>query len=299
MSRTWLLVLVAAGVAQAACAYSLRARQDALILRGLPDVNQGHSPQVCVTGSHESLYLLSWDFSDYVGFVAEGDGVFTLRGTWTQGDDVLAGLYELIGGPFDEDVVTYGSYVGASSPSSVLEALCDTSNEEGWSVQFTVPRQTINRLLDGRIDGLAIGSAPGAVANCCYATLDSHPTQPKPTLTFDARLGEPDRLPGDANGDGAVTDADYTLWADNYGRSDADWAHGDFNGDSRVTDADYTLWADHYGQSASVVPEPATLVSLLGGLVAVRRCRRSRPTARKAGGRGGFADRCISPLIDP
>jgi hypothetical protein len=54
-------------------------------------------------------------------------------------------------------------------------------------------------------------------------------------------------IPGDANGDGAVTDADYTIWADHYGQCGVGVAQGDFNGDGCVTDADYTIWADHYG----------------------------------------------------
>jgi CARDB protein/F5/8 type C domain-containing protein len=57
-------------------------------------------------------------------------------------------------------------------------------------------------------------------------------------------------IPGDANGDGHVTDADYTIWADNYGQPGG-LQQGDFNNDGQVTDADYTLWADHYGQQAS------------------------------------------------
>jgi glycosyl hydrolase family 42 (putative beta-galactosidase) len=59
-------------------------------------------------------------------------------------------------------------------------------------------------------------------------------------------------MPGDANADGAVTDADYTVWADHYGTSaGATVSTGDFNGDGAVTDADYTVWADHYGMVAT------------------------------------------------
>jgi hypothetical protein len=97
-------------------------------------------------------------------------------------------------------------------------------------------------------------------------------------------------LPGDANGDGAVTDADYTIWADNYGVSPATAGMGDFNADESVTDADYTIWADHYGETAgSVIPEPVTVSLLsLNGLALLRR-RRPRSMSSRAGrgaGRG-------------
>jgi PEP-CTERM motif-containing protein len=81
-----------------------------------------------------------------------------------------------------------------------------------------------------------------------------------------------EQLPGDANGDGSVTDADYTIWADNYDISPATFEMGDFNGDGGVSDADYTIWADNYGATTGAVPEPATLSLIaLGGLAALRR----------------------------
>lgn len=55
------------------------------------------------------------------------------------------------------------------------------------------------------------------------------------------------RLMGDWNCDGTVDNADWTLWADNYGRNDGAWEHGDGNGDHVVDNADWTLWADNYG----------------------------------------------------
>jgi hypothetical protein len=75
----------------------------------------------------------------------------------------------------------------------------------------------------------------------------------------DVELG----LPGDANGDGLVSDADYTIWADHYGQTVSGPAGGDFNGDSLVSDADYTIWADHYGASSGAVPEPMALAVCL------------------------------------
>jgi parallel beta helix pectate lyase-like protein/dockerin type I repeat protein len=81
---------------------------------------------------------------------------------------------------------------------------------------------------------------------------------------------------GDANLDGQVSDADYTLWADNY-LDPAGWAGGDFNGDRDVTDADYTLWADNYAP-AGTAPEPTALLLSAAGWLAI--CRRARRNGR-------------------
>jgi len=83
----------------------------------------------------------------------------------------------------------------------------------------------------------------------------------------------PPYLPGDANGDGMVTDADYTIWADTFGSTidmRADW-----NGDNQITDADFTLWADNYGYGTggAAAPEPATIGLLAVGLLAVLKKR--------------------------
>jgi Dockerin type I domain len=84
-------------------------------------------------------------------------------------------------------------------------------------------------------------------------------------------------LPGDANGDGVVSDADYTIWADHYGQTNASWSMGDFNGSGTVTEADYTIWADHYGSTTQgTVPEPTGLVTaaIVGLTLTSRRRRR-------------------------
>lgn len=89
--------------------------------------------------------------------------------------------------------------------------------------------------------------------------------------------------PGDANFDGLVDGADYTIWADNFLQSPRVFAQGDFSHDSIVDGADYTIWADHFDPGggsafASAVPEPATAVLSVAGLpvlvlVAFRRRR--------------------------
>jgi hypothetical protein len=97
--------------------------------------------------------------------------------------------------------------------------------------------------------------------------VDTNTITPEVTYYYISEL-----LVGDANSDGAVTDADYTIWADNYGTVGATVHEGDFNGSGIVTDADYTLWADNYGAGSESVPEPSALA--LGGLLGLAALRK-------------------------
>ncbi len=71
--------------------------------------------------------------------------------------------------------------------------------------------------------------------------------------------------PGDFNADGVVDAADYTVWRDNLGSSDALGGNGDESGLSAgvVDEADYALWRINFGMNflgnaagATPVPEP-------------------------------------------
>jgi autotransporter-associated beta strand protein len=89
----------------------------------------------------------------------------------------------------------------------------------------------------------------------------------------------PANIPGDATGDGQVDAADAQKLALNWGiASGAGWEDGDFNGDGAVNAADASIMAANWGFGASEaagVPEPGTLVLLLGFiLAAARRIRR-------------------------
>lgn len=87
-------------------------------------------------------------------------------------------------------------------------------------------------------------------------------------------------LPGDFNLDGTVDAADYTVFRDNLGQSDAA-LNGNGNGSGTVTSLDYDIWVSNYGNSSSTsastsVPEPSSIVSLiLFALSGLSFCKRS------------------------
>jgi hypothetical protein len=58
-------------------------------------------------------------------------------------------------------------------------------------------------------------------------------------------------LPGDANGDGLVTFADYQILQNNFGGSGKTFVQGDFNGDGNVTFADYQILQNNFGANLS------------------------------------------------
>jgi hypothetical protein len=90
---------------------------------------------------------------------------------------------------------------------------------------------------------------------------------------------------GDANLDRVVDDKDAAILASHWGMTGVSWCAGDFNGDGIVNYRDASLlsvswlWrADAAAGEQVAVPEPSTLVLLLGlaaALAALRRIRRS------------------------
>ena len=72
----------------------------------------------------------------------------------------------------------------------------------------------------------------------------------------------------DFNGDGNVDGRDFLTWQRGFGTPDAQLADGDANGDHLVNGDDLVVWQGQYGggtlSAVSAVPEPATIVSLLG-----------------------------------
>lgn len=86
------------------------------------------------------------------------------------------------------------------------------------------------------------------------------------------------QTPGDANWDGRISGADFTIWGDNFGlhNGTATIADGDFNADGFVTGADFTIWNDRFGKGpldipsiyeSQAIPEPAAAMLVMAGLV--------------------------------
>jgi hypothetical protein len=151
----------------------------------------------------------------------------------------------------------------------------------------------------GRIWNPNIASAASIVPTVVLA-------QGQAAVPMDKQLA----LDGDYNADKHVDQQDYSVWKIVFGTTNFPMADGNHNG--VVDAADYTVWRDHLGQSVTLpndttpgsvtqadydvwksnfgnhsgsgsgvsaaVPEPASLLLLLTGILAIcsRRCQKSR-----------------------
>jgi hypothetical protein len=113
----------------------------------------------------------------------------------------------------------------------------------------------------------------GATAGGSFSYLRAEPPSTEPT--------------GDYNGDHVVDAADYTIWRDTLGSMIDLRANGDDTGLSAgiIDDADYDFWKAHFGDvvpmgagsRAAAVPEPSTMLLLVGGLLMIARFRNLTP----------------------
>ncbi len=131
-------------------------------------------------------------------------------------------------------------------------------------------------------DEILLGSAftPGAMQDVSFFH-----AAPGGELIFGDVVYLPSGLVGDYNEDGFVDAADYTVWRDNLGGDEAALGTGrDPNNTGVVGAADYASWRANFGASLSpaslsgltgqAVPEPHSVLLLLGGLLAVWKLRR-------------------------
>jgi hypothetical protein len=89
-------------------------------------------------------------------------------------------------------------------------------------------------------------------------------------------------LAGDYNHDGIVDAADYTVWRDMLGQTGSGLA-ADGNGDNQIDAGDYNIWNTNFGNHSgsgaganAAVPEPATLLMLLVGLLTICASRQQK-----------------------
>jgi len=97
--------------------------------------------------------------------------------------------------------------------------------------------------------------------------------------TWDAETGHHVEIipliPGDANIDGAVDEADAQLLASNWGQTDATWDMGDFDGDGTIGPRDASILAANWGHGtseATSVPEPCPIAMLVMGAIGFLAC---------------------------
>jgi hypothetical protein len=104
-------------------------------------------------------------------------------------------------------------------------------------------------------DGMVTFTQAQGLANLSYLVIGTrhHPPAPFPLVT-----PAPAPIPGDANGDGIVSFADFTTVANNFGKSGATWAMGDFNGNGTVDFADYVTLSNNFGKTSTGAVIPAT-----------------------------------------
>ena len=82
-------------------------------------------------------------------------------------------------------------------------------------------------------------------------------------------------LPGDGDLNGIVNFADFVLLSNSFGQLDTCWDQGNFNLDGITNFADFVILSNNFGTMVpapadNAVPEPATLLLLMGAVIALR-----------------------------
>jgi T5SS/PEP-CTERM-associated repeat protein len=197
-------------------------------------------------------------------------GTTTIDGNYTQ---EAAGAMQIeIGGTMANtqyDVVDISGFatLGGELQLSLINGFLPTALQTFTVIYSSGITGAFSNVANGQRIGVADGSGSFVVNYGTGSAFDS--TQV--TLSGFQAVA----LPGDYNHNGIVDAADYTVWRDSLGSTGAGLAaDGNING---VIDAgDYAVWKSHFGAHAgsgaggsanAAVPEPATLLMFLAGIL--------------------------------
>ena len=166
----------------------------------------------------------------FIAITLDGDGTSTV---WT--DDGAGGLEE-------------------------IEGFTDRGGQPKWTdaALFTIGQEwdgaSPTNLFDGYIDDVMFYAGKLSMAELL--------------LIYERAEIEFNLMPGDANGDEKVDALDAARMGENWQAGpSATWAMGDFNDDGYVNDIDATILATNWQRGVATsasVPEPSTIVGLLG-----------------------------------
>jgi pectate lyase len=218
------------------------------------------------TGGILSAEEVGFDLVNNGGTIAPGNspGNTHVTGNLTVNSGILEIEIESLGS-FDTVTVTGDVLLDGNLSISLLDDY-EPANENSFTI---LTGNTVGGLFDNLSGGrVNVANADGSF----LVTLGSGEV-----VLSDFSL-ESVGLPGDYNGDGKVSAADYTVWRDTLGSTTDLRANGD-DSNSVIDEDDYQVWLDNYGQSsglgtgsgsiAASVPEPTTVLLVVVGLLAI------------------------------
>jgi glucose/arabinose dehydrogenase len=174
-----------------------------------------------------------------------------------------------------------GGYIYRGSENPALEGtyfFADSSSGQIWSLRYDPATKTVSKFRE-----LTGTFQPDA------GTVGALPSFGEDNLgrIYMIDGGEIFRIvppiPGDANLDRVVNNADFMTLYNNFGNATGKtWATGDFNDDGLVNFVDFQILEQAFGRSVpfgalpdgTMVPEPASLIPLLGAAIVMSRRRR-------------------------